>query len=269
MKRLIAVTVIAAMLFTISANAFDLVTPEDPHIETTTVQIIDGEEFSVTTYTPVQDTKKTIYESETSIVIGEYSGLNYTITEIQKDEHGNLIPESQVVYSGTYTDPTQVEDTQNSEVIPYSPVAHGGSQYFKGDQWYSYAFEEWHLYYGDVLADTGSYPGTTIVNLCNNYRYAIIDADKAVTQLAISAVRATVEGLTPGGAIAGIVMNLIEGDLISASKAVITAFLSENPYFKGLTLMITVADFVVEITDTATLHEKYHNIWKDVKKRVS
>lgn len=37
MKRLLAITVIAAMLFTISANAFDLVTPEDPHIETTKV----------------------------------------------------------------------------------------------------------------------------------------------------------------------------------------------------------------------------------------
>lgn len=61
MKKLIAMTVIITILSTISAGAIDLVTPQDSHID-------DGTVFSVTTYTPIQDTKKTIYESKTPMV---------------------------------------------------------------------------------------------------------------------------------------------------------------------------------------------------------
>lgn len=62
MKKLIAVTVITIMLFTMSAGAIDLVATEDYHID-------DEKEFSVTMYTPVQDAKKTRYESVTSVVM--------------------------------------------------------------------------------------------------------------------------------------------------------------------------------------------------------
>ena len=62
MKKLIAVTVITIMLFTMSAGAIDLVATDDYHID-------DEKEFSVTMYTPVQDAKKTRYESVTSVVM--------------------------------------------------------------------------------------------------------------------------------------------------------------------------------------------------------
>ena len=75
MKKLIAVTVITIMLFTMSAGAIDLVATEDYHID-------DEKEFSVTMYTPVQDAKKTRYERATYTF--RYVALSYTMTIIRR-----------------------------------------------------------------------------------------------------------------------------------------------------------------------------------------
>lgn len=59
--------------------------------------------FGIWRKTARSGTKTAVYDSETSVVIGVYHGLHYTITEIQKDADGHLLPAAVTVYRGQYT----------------------------------------------------------------------------------------------------------------------------------------------------------------------
>lgn len=61
------------------------------------------ESFGIWRKTARSGTKTAVYDSETSVVIGVYHGLHYTITEIPKDADGHLLPEAVTVYRGQYT----------------------------------------------------------------------------------------------------------------------------------------------------------------------
>lgn len=61
------------------------------------------ESFGIWRKTARSGTKTAVYDSETSVVIGVYHGLHYTITEIQKDADGHLLPAAVTVYRGQYT----------------------------------------------------------------------------------------------------------------------------------------------------------------------
>ena len=59
--------------------------------------------FGIWRETARSGTKNAVYGSETSVVIGVYHGLHYTITEIPKDADGHLLPAAITVYRGQYT----------------------------------------------------------------------------------------------------------------------------------------------------------------------
>lgn len=63
----------------------------------------DGVEYHVTHYVNrFTGMQRVTSDSDIGFATNEINGRNYTITAMDKDANGNLLPESKKVYSGTY-----------------------------------------------------------------------------------------------------------------------------------------------------------------------
>lgn len=100
--------------------------------ETTEICTLGDEQVTVTERILPDGVRQVVYEADTYQIIGEFKGLDYKITETQKDAGGSLIPASAVTYQGTYTDPAALSEGKDDRKDPCDSSR--GSKYFLDDE---------------------------------------------------------------------------------------------------------------------------------------
>lgn len=139
----------------LSAGAVD---QAESQVYDTTIE--GGEHCTINAKTDTtHDTSTSISDSDKQYVEVVRTDTDYTITTIDKDELGNLLPETKNVHTitlGDSADSTDSADSADSSLLTNSlnsslrsgsAVANGESAYWKKDYWYIYVNNKWHIYY--------------------------------------------------------------------------------------------------------------------------